>query len=116
MPLRARSESVGDLRNRTTRSSERAVDSHRDRLVQRKRRSLEPASPAARNHGRRVTSTCARHAGSKPFAAAHELRDDLLLACREILLGVATPESAALGAHIDSLLDLDDGASPGSQR
>ncbi len=45
-----------------------------------------------------------------------EARDELLIACREVLLGVGTPGSAALVAHIDALLDLDDEASPGSQR
>jgi hypothetical protein len=43
-----------------------------------------------------------------------ELRDELLIACREILLGVGTRHAAALVAHIDSLLDLDDEVSPGS--
>jgi hypothetical protein len=45
-----------------------------------------------------------------------ELRDELLLACREVLLTVGTDSAAALVAHIDFLLDLDDEASPGSQR
>jgi hypothetical protein len=45
---------------------------------------------------------------------ALELRDELLIACRELLLGVGNEASAALVAHIDALLDLDDGASPGS--
>jgi hypothetical protein len=45
-----------------------------------------------------------------------ELRDELLIACRQVLLGVGTPEAAALVAHIDALLDLDDESSPGSQR
>ena len=49
-------------------------------------------------------------------AEALELRDELLVACRELLLGVGTREAAALVAHIDALLDLDDEASPGSQR
>ena len=49
-------------------------------------------------------------------AEALELRDELLIACRELLLGVGTQEAAALVAHIDALLDLDDEASPGSQR
>ena len=40
----------------------------------------------------------------------------LLIACRDVLLGVGTSEAAALVAHIDALLDLDDEASPGSQR
>ena len=37
-----------------------------------------------------------------------ELRDELLLACRELLVTVGTPAAAALVAHIDALLDLDD--------
>jgi len=45
-----------------------------------------------------------------------ELRDELLLACRQELLGIGTPGSSALVAHIDALLDLDDEASPGSSR
>jgi hypothetical protein len=45
-----------------------------------------------------------------------ELRDELLIACRLVLLGVGTREASALVAHIDGLLDLDDEASPGSQR
>jgi hypothetical protein len=45
-----------------------------------------------------------------------ELRDELLMACREVLLGVGTRAASALVAHIDALLDLDDEASPGSQR
>jgi len=43
-----------------------------------------------------------------------ELRDELLIASRSVLLGVATREAAALVAHIDALLDLDDERSPGS--
>jgi hypothetical protein len=50
------------------------------------------------------------------LAAELELRDELLMACREILLRVSTPGAAALVAHIDALLDLDDDVSPGSQR
>ena len=45
-----------------------------------------------------------------------ELRDELLIACRQVLLTMGTTEAAALVAHIDALLDLDDEASPGSQR
>ena len=45
-----------------------------------------------------------------------EMRDELLIACREVLLTVGAEEAAALVAHIDALLDLDDEASPGSQR
>jgi hypothetical protein len=33
-----------------------------------------------------------------------------------VLLGVGTRQASALVAHIDALLDLDDEASPGSQR
>jgi hypothetical protein len=49
-------------------------------------------------------------------AEALELRDELLIACRELLLRVGTRDAAGLVAHIDALLDLDDEASPGSQR
>jgi len=49
-------------------------------------------------------------------AEALELRDELLVACRDVLLGVGTTVAAALVAHIDALLDLDDEVSPGSQR
>ena len=45
-----------------------------------------------------------------------ELRDELLVACRQLLIGMGTREAAALVAHIDALLDLDDEVSPGSQR
>lgn len=44
------------------------------------------------------------------------MRDELLIACRELLLRVGTQEASGLVAHIDALLDLDDEASPGSQR
>ena len=50
------------------------------------------------------------------LAEALELRDELLLACRDVMLSMGTPAAAALVAHIDALLDLDDEASPGSQR
>jgi hypothetical protein len=50
------------------------------------------------------------------LAEALEVRDELLLACRDVLLGVGTRRASALVAHIDALLDLDDEASPGSQR
>ena len=50
------------------------------------------------------------------LAEALELRDELLMACREVLLGVGTREAAALIAHIDARLDLDDERTPGSQR
>ena len=49
------------------------------------------------------------------LAEALELRDELLMACREVLLGVGTRAASALVAHIDALLDLDDGASSTSQ-
>ena len=45
-----------------------------------------------------------------------EVRDELLILCRELLLKVGTQEASGLVAHIDALLDLDDEASPGSQR
>jgi hypothetical protein len=54
--------------------------------------------------------------GEDDLAEALELRDELLTACREVLLTVGTSEASALVAHIDHLLDLDDEASPGSQR
>ena len=50
------------------------------------------------------------------LAEALELRDELLVACREVLLQVGTRQSSSLVAAIDTLLDLDDEASPGSQR
>ena len=40
-----------------------------------------------------------------------EERDELLLSCRELLLTIGTPGAAALVAHINALLDLDDGFS-----
>ena len=61
--------------------------------------------------------TTGRPGGREPDLAEElELRDELLIACREVLLGVGTPAAAALVSHIDALLDLDDEASPGSQR
>ena len=54
--------------------------------------------------------------GEPELAEALELRDELLMACREVLLGVGTREAAALIAHIDALLDLDDERTLGSQR
>ncbi|MDA0168610.1 hypothetical protein OJ998_05890 [Solirubrobacter taibaiensis] len=53
---------------------------------------------------------------SDDLAEALELRDELLVACREVLLQVGTRQSSSLVAAIDALLDLDDEASPGSQR
>ena len=56
-----------------------------------------------------------RSSRSEPDLAEElEARDELLIACRDVLLGVGTREAAALVAHIDVLLDLDDEASPGS--
>jgi hypothetical protein len=49
-------------------------------------------------------------------AEALELREELLIACREVLLGVGTPPASVLSGHIDALLDVDDERSPGSQR
>jgi hypothetical protein len=55
--------------------------------------------------------------GEEPdLAEALELRDELLIACRDVLLRIGTTDAAALVAHIDHLLDLDDEVSPGSQR
>jgi hypothetical protein len=45
-----------------------------------------------------------------------EYRDELLIACRAVLLGVASRHAAALVAQIDALLDLDDERSPASSR
>jgi len=50
------------------------------------------------------------------LAEALELRDELLLACRDELLKVGTRTASALVAHIDALLDLDDELTPGSDR
>lgn len=50
------------------------------------------------------------------LAEALELRDELLLACRDVLLGVGSRRAAALVAHIDALLDLEDEVSPDSSR
>ena len=61
-------------------------------------------------YGRRVS------ADEPDLAIELELRDELLIACRQLLLGIGSREAAALVAHIDALLDLDDEASPGSQR
>jgi hypothetical protein len=55
-------------------------------------------------------------AAQPDLAEELELRDELLIACRQVLLGVGTREASALVAHIDALLDLGDEASPGSQR
>jgi hypothetical protein len=57
-----------------------------------------------------------RRPAEPDLALELEARDELLSACREVLLSVGTPQAAALVAHIDALLDLDDERSPGSQR
>ena len=65
------------------------------------------------------TSTVVRVSSRRPepdLAEELELRDELLIACRTELLRVGTREASALVAHFDALLDLDDEASPGSQR
>ena len=41
-----------------------------------------------------------------------ELRDELLMACREVLLSMGSARAAGLVAHINAVLDLDDGFSP----
>ncbi|HZB30002.1 MAG TPA: hypothetical protein VE465_07535 [Streptosporangiaceae bacterium] len=57
------------------------------------------------------------NAGPEPdLAEPLELRDELVMACREVLLGVGSRGPAALISHIDALLDLDDELTPGSQR
>jgi hypothetical protein len=38
-----------------------------------------------------------------------ETRDELLLACREVLLTIGSSQALALVAHINAVLDLDDG-------
>jgi hypothetical protein len=49
------------------------------------------------------------------LAAELEARDELLMACRELLLSMGTARAAALVAHINATLDLDDGFSPTPQ-
>jgi hypothetical protein len=61
-------------------------------------------------YGRRMS------ADEPDLAIELELRDELLIACRQLLLGIGSRDAAALVAHIDALLDLDDEASPGSHR
>jgi hypothetical protein len=41
------------------------------------------------------------------LATELELRDELLLACRDVLATVGTREAAALVRHIETLLDLE---------
>jgi hypothetical protein len=41
-----------------------------------------------------------------------EQRDELLTACRELLLSMGSARAAALVAHINAVLDLDDDFSP----
>ena len=43
------------------------------------------------------------------LAGELEARDQLLLACRELLLTMGTSRAVAMVAHINALLDLDDG-------
>jgi hypothetical protein len=69
-----------------------------------------PSSPVV------TVVTVTRGSQEPDLAEELELRDELLMACREVLLGVGTRAASALVAHIDTLLDLDDEASPGSQR
>jgi hypothetical protein len=69
---------------------------------------------AALFYGRAVSD--AGHDVEPDLAIELELRDELLVACRQLLIGMGTREAAALVAHIDALLDLDDEVSPGSQR
>jgi hypothetical protein len=68
---------------------------------------------AALVYGRRVSVD--GHDDEPDLATELELRDELLVACRQLLLGIGTREAAALVAHIDALLDLDDEVSLGSQ-
>src|SRR4051794_22013387 len=66
---------------------------------------------------RRVSAAPDRRLFGAPdqdLAEELESRDELLLACREALLGIGTKEAAGLVAHIDALLDLTDDLSPGS--
>jgi hypothetical protein len=44
------------------------------------------------------------HDGEPDLANELELRDELLVACRQLLLGIGTREAAALVGHIDALL------------
>ena len=48
-------------------------------------------------------------AADEDLADELEARDQLLLACREVLLTIGTPAAVALVSHINAVLDLDDG-------
>jgi hypothetical protein len=50
------------------------------------------------------------------LAEALETRDELLIACREVLQGIGLPRAAALVGFIDELLDLDPEAPPRPRR
>ena len=50
------------------------------------------------------------------LAESLEVRDELLPAGRDALLGAGSRQASAPVGHIDALLDLDDEALPGSQR
>jgi hypothetical protein len=54
----------------------------------------------------------AGHGDAPDLAGELEVRDELLLACREVLLSMGTSRAAGLVAHINAVLDLDDGFSP----
>lgn len=49
---------------------------------------------------------------SMDLARELEERDELLLACREVLLTIGTSRAAGLVSHINAVLDLDDGYAP----
>ena len=68
-----------------------------------------------RTHVRILVTVAASGFFREPdLAEALGFRDELLIACRAVLLGVATTHASALVAHIHTLLDLDDERSPGS--
>jgi hypothetical protein len=80
------------------------------REVGRQRRRTPPLSGEASN----VAAMAAEDGAD--LAEALELRDELLIACREVLLQVGSRQASSLVAAIDALLDLDDELSSGSQR
>jgi hypothetical protein len=41
------------------------------------------------------------------FASELEVRDELLIACRDLLARIGSSEAAALVRHIEAVLDLD---------